>query len=191
MTQIITSIKKSYGKLLLKILGWKIVGELPKDEKYVAVIAPHTSIMDMFIGKIYNWAVGMKPSIMVKKEFFFFPVGLIIRSWGGIPVDRQNAASIVDQMAEKFKKRKKLILAITPEGTRALNTEWKTGFYRIAEKAQVPIYMVFGDFKKKTVGILGKFETTGNMEEDIKAIKRHFVGITGYHEHKFSVGDVS
>jgi 1-acyl-sn-glycerol-3-phosphate acyltransferase len=191
MNQLIAYLKKIYGKSLLKIFGWKIVGEIPTDEKYIAVVAPHTSFMDMFVGKIYNWAVGMKPSIMVKKEFFFFPMNLLIRSWGGIPVDRKNAVNIVDQMADYFKKRKKLILIITPEGTRSLNTEWKTGFYRIAEKAEVPIYMIFGDFKKKTVGFLGKFEPTGNMEEDMKAIKRNFVGITGYHSHKFSVGDIS
>lgn len=168
-----------------------MVGEVPTEEKYVAVVAPHTSFMDMIIGKFYNWAIGMKPNIMVKKEFFFFPMNILIKSWGGIPVDRKNAVNIVDQMSEYFKKKKKLILVITPEGTRSLNTEWKTGFYRIAEKAEVPIYMIFGDFKKKTVGFLGKFEPTGNMEEDIKKIKRNFVGITGYHENKFSVGDIS
>ena len=191
MRNIVTFFKKIYGKSVLKILGWKTVGEIPTDEKYIAVVAPHTSILDMLIGTIYNWSMGVKPNIMIKKEFFFFPLGMLLRSWGGIPIDRQNAVNYVDQMADFFKTRDRMILFITPEGTRALATEWKTGFYRIAEKADVPIYMIFGDFKKKTVGFLGKFETTGNMEEDMKSIKRNFVGISGYHKHKFTVGDVS
>jgi 1-acyl-sn-glycerol-3-phosphate acyltransferase len=191
MIKLIAFLKKIYGKSVLKIFGWKTIGEIPTEAKYVAVVAPHTSFMDMIVGKFYTWSIGMRPSIMVKKEFFFFPMGLLLKSWGGIPVDRKNAQNFVDQMAERFKNRNKLILVITPEGTRSLNTEWKTGFYRIAEKAEVPIYMIFGDFKKKTVGFLGKFEPTGNMEEDIKAIKRNFIGITGYHASKFSVGDVS
>lgn len=183
-------IKEIFGKFLLKILGWKMVGEVPTEKKFVALVAPHTSIADMLIGKVYNWATNMQPTIMVKKEFFFFPLNYILKWWGSVPVDRQSPTGVIRQIANYFAQKEKMVLVITPEGTRAANPNWKTGFYRIAKEAQVPIYLMVGDFKKKEVGYLGKFETTGDMEADIKAIKRRYIGVSGYHPEKFDLGDI-
>ena len=187
MSKVFSFLKIFHGKLILRIFGWKMEGEIPKASKYVAVIAPHTSYVDMFVGKLYNWATDMKPTIMVKKEFFFFPANLIIKAWGGIPINRKNARNIITQMADLFNEKKEMVLAITPEGTRAKTNEWKTGFYRIAVKANVPIYLLFIDFKKKTLGYLCEFIPTGNMEEDMKSIKQKYEGVTAYHSKKFSV----
>lgn len=184
-------IKKAFGKFILKILGWTIIGENAKEDKYIAVIAPHTSIADMFMGKLYDWATGLGPSIMIKKGFFFFPLNIILKMWGGFPVDRKDAGGTVYQIVKRFEEKNKMILAITPEGTRAANPNWKTGFYRIAMAAKVPIYLLFVDFKEKKLGFRAKFEPTGNLKEDMKAIKRQYAGMTGYHPHKFSVGDIS
>jgi 1-acyl-sn-glycerol-3-phosphate acyltransferase len=184
------AIKKVFGRFMLWILGWKIKGELPTDPKYVAVIAPHTSIADILIGKLYNYAVGQKIKLMIKKEFFWFPLNLILRWWGGFPVNRKHPKGLINQVVDEFNNNNKMILGITPEGTRALRSEWKTGFYRISQEANVPIFLMFGDFKEKTVGFLGKFEKTGNMEQDIIEIKKRYVGITGYHPQKFTVGEI-
>ena len=180
-------IRKFIGKLLLKIGGWKMVGDVPKDDKYVCIIAPHTSFRDIFVGKLYNWANNMKPVIMVKKEFFFFPISCIIKRWGAIPVDRKKTKNIVEQMADYFRQKDKMLLAITPEGTRSLVKEWKTGFYRIAEAAKVPIYLSFIDFKTKTVGFLERATVTGNMKSDIDMIKQKYQGMVGFIPSKFSV----
>lgn len=183
-------IKEIFGKFLLKILGWKMIGELPVENKFVAVVAPHTSIADMLIGKVYNWATNMQPTIMVKKEFFFFPLNYILKWWGSVPVDRQSPGGVIRQIANYFEQKEHMALVITPEGTRAANPNWKTGFYRIAKEAGVPIYLIFGDFKKKEVGYLGKVEITGDMEADIKAIKRKYIGISGYHPERFDLGNI-
>ena len=181
------SFKKFIGKSFFKIIGWKFTGEIPDVPKYVCALAPHTSILDMIWGKMYNWAVGMEPKIMVKKEFFYFPMGWLLRRWGAIPINRQYPGGIVKQIAEEFRKSDKMILAITPEGTRSPNPEWKTGFYRIALEANVPIYLTYSDFKTKTAGFIGEFIPTGDIDADMKAIKEQYKGIEGFHKEKFVI----
>ena len=180
-------VSKFIGNSFFKIIAWKLVGEVPKVPKYVCVLAPHTSLWDMVWGKMYNWAFEMKPKIMIKKEFFFFPMGPLIRLWGAIPIDRKFPGGIVKQMAEQYSIQDKMILAITPEGTRSLNPDWKTGFYRIAQAAGVPIYLTFSDFKSKSAGFMGEFKITGDMNKDIKAIKEKYKDMEGIFKDKFSV----
>ncbi len=181
------AVSKFIGKSFFKIIGWKLVGEVPDVPKYVCVLAPHTSLWDMIWGKMYNWAFEMKPKIMIKKEFFFFPMGILLRLWGAVPINRKYPGGIVNQMADEYKKTEKMILAITPEGTRSPNPNWKTGFYRIAQAANVPIYLTLSDFKSKTAGFIGEFKITGNMEKDIKAIKEHYKGMEGLYKGKFEI----
>ena len=177
--------KKVFAKFILKIFGWKIKGSLPDEKKYVLAVAPHTSALDMIMGKLHNWAEGLKPHIIVKKEFFYFPVKYFLKAWGAVPIDRSKPQNLVEQIAEEFDKNEEFVLVITPEGTRKANPHWKTGFYRIAVKAQVPIYMIYGDFKKKEIGFLGRFDPTGDMEKDIREIKEHFRSINAYRPERF------
>lgn len=181
------SFQKTFAKTVFKIFKWEIVGEVPTEKKYVMVIAPHTSLIDMVLGKMYNWVVDMKASIMVKKEFFFFPMGALISKWGAIPIDRKHAGGIIQQMVEKFEKSDKLILSITPEGTRAPNPNWKTGFHRIATAANVPVYLTLIDFKTRKIGFIGEHKLTGDMEKDINAIKERYRGMEGYNRGKFVI----
>ena len=181
------SLKKHLSKFFFKTLGWKFVGEVPKTKKYVVILAPHTSIMDMIYGKLYNWAFDMKPKIMIKKEFFFFPIGSLIKMWGAIPVNRKYPGGIVKQMADNFKNSEELILAITPEGTRSPNPNWKSGFYRITEAANVPLFMTIMDFKTKQIGYLGEHKITGNFKEDLKAIKEKYKHAEGFNKGKFVI----
>jgi 1-acyl-sn-glycerol-3-phosphate acyltransferase len=178
---------KFIGKSFYKMYGWEFEGNIPNVPKYVCILAPHTSIWDMIWGKMYNWANDMRPKIMVKKEFFFFPMGLLIRSWGAIPIDRKYPGGIVAQIVDEFNKNENLILCVTPEGTRAPNPNWKTGFYRIAKVANVPMYISFIDFKSKRAGFYGEFKPTENMEEDIKAIKEMYRGMEGMKKGRFQI----
>lgn len=181
------SIKKKLSKKLLKTLGWKFIGEVPTEKKYVVIVAPHTSALDMLYVKLYHWAFGMKPKIMVKKEFFFFPVGYILKIWGAIPINRKYAGGVVNQMADIFKTSDEFIIGIAPEGTRNANSEWKTGFYRIAEAAKVPLFLTVIDFKNKEIGFLGEQEITGDIEKDIASIKEKYKDAEGYHKDKFVI----
>lgn len=181
------AISKFIGKTYFKLIGWKIVGEAPEPKKYVICLAPHTSIWDFIWGKMYNWAFDMRPKIMVKKEFFFFPMGPIIKFWGAIPVDRSYPGGVVKQISDKYNESEKLIVCITPEGTRKANSNWKTGFYRIAKEAEVPIFLALIDFYKKEVGFMGEFKITGDIESDMEGIKQRYKGMRGIYKNKFTI----
>ena len=131
--------KAIYSFIYYRLLGWKTNVTVPNYDKCVICAAPHTTNLDLFIGKLFYGAIGRKTSFMMKKEWFFFPLGIFFKAVGGIPVDRSRKTSLVDQMVHKFAEYKKFNLAITPEGTRKANPNWKKGFYFIALKAQVPI----------------------------------------------------
>lgn len=170
--------------IFIHLLGWKIIGNVSEDtKKCVIAIAPHTSYWDFFIGVAVRPINNLRSSFLVKKEVFkFAPVGWIVKSMGGIAVDRGNKNSnLIEQVVQIFEEREIMRLAITPEGTRSKVSEWKTGFYRIAQQANVPIVLVSFNFRKKEVEFMEEFQPSGNMKEDIAYIRSLFVGIPGKH----------
>lgn len=171
-----------------KILGWKAVVDVPNYDKCVICAAPHTSNLDLFIGKLFYSAIGRKTYFMMKKEWFFFPLGAIFKALGGIPVDRGRKTSLVEQMAQVFAERKKFNLAITPEGTRQANPNWKKGFYFIALKAQVPIVLIGIDYGTKTITAGKSVFPTGDIDADMREIKLYFKNFKGRHPEKFALG---
>lgn len=177
---------KALSKLILRWAGWKtgsIKGvELPK---CVICVAPHTSNWDFIIGKLFYTAMGCNAGFLMKKEWFFFPLGFLFKSLGGVPVDRSKRTSVTDQMVEVFNSREKFQLAITPEATRKPAEEWKRGFYYIAQSAQVPILLAYFDYKKKEVGILDIFYPTGNVDKDITQIREKYRGVSGRNPENF------
>jgi 1-acyl-sn-glycerol-3-phosphate acyltransferase len=177
-----------YSFIYHRLLGWKEEVTVPKYAKCVICAAPHTSNIDLFIGKLFYGAIGRKTSFMMKKEWFFFPLGAIFKAVGGIPVDRGRKTSLVDQMVERFGEEGEFNLAITPEATRKRNPNWKMGFYHIALKANVPIVLIGIDYPSKTIKATKVVIPTGNMDADVKEIKQYFIGFNGRHPEQFSVG---
>ena len=170
-----------------KLLGWKIENIQPEIPKCIIAIAPHTSNFDFIIGKFAYWSLGRKAQFLMKKEWFFFPFGLIFKAMGGIPVARNRHTSMTDTLAAEFSKHEKLQIAVTPEGTRKRVTEWKKGFYYIALKAGVPIVLIGLDYKRKAAIFLDTFFPTGDIDADMEKIKSYYVGIEGRHPEKFAV----
>lgn len=179
------------SSLILKWLGWKIEGINDYPDKCILCVAPHTSNWDLILGKLVYSSLGRKASFLIKKTWFFFPMNLVFRAIGGIPVDRSKKTSITEQMVEIFNSKDYFQLAITPEGTRKNNSEWKRGFYYIAAEAQVPIVIVVLDYKCKTANFKAVFNPTGDVEKDLEIIKSYYVGATGKHQNKFSLDDRS
>lgn len=173
------------SRFIFKTIGWKENGPFPDLKKVVVIIAPHTSMSDFIIGKLYYSTIKRKPKFIIKKEMFFFPFGYILKALGGIPVDRNKGISIIDQIVEQFEKNDNFIINITPEGTRKAIKRWKKGFYQIAEKANVPIAVGFLDYGKKEIGIKMLLTPSGDYETDIKEIKKQYIGITGKHKENF------
>lgn len=179
-----------YQFIYYRLLGWKTNVTVPECDKCVICAAPHTSNTDLFIGKLFYGAIGRKTSFMMKKEWFFFPIGLLFKMVGGIPVDRAKNNSLVNQMVEQFRKKKHFHLAITPEGTRKRNPNWKKGFYFIANQAQVPILLIGIDYPTKTISATKLFTPTGDIKADMVEIKRYFKDFRGKHPENFSVGSI-
>jgi 1-acyl-sn-glycerol-3-phosphate acyltransferase len=127
---------------------------------------------------------NMKISFFAKKESFYFPLGVLMRFLGAIPVDRSVSSNVVQQAVEMFEKRDEFILALSPEGTREYTPKWRTGFYYIALQAKVPIVVGFLDYKRKVVGIAFTFYPTGNIEADIEKLKEFYRPIQGKHPEK-------
>ncbi|KTD40386.1 1-acyl-sn-glycerol-3-phosphate acyltransferase [Legionella parisiensis] len=170
---------KKLGHFILKLFGWKVVGELPQDNKYLVVVAPHTSNWDFIVGLFARFSVGVKINFLAKNQLFFFPLGLLLKALGGAPVDRSKTNKTVDQVVEIFCSRDEFKLAITPEGTRSAVTRWKEGFYHIACKAGLPIVMVGPDYSTKEVRIHEKFQPSGDIDKDFPKILDFFRTIKG------------
>ena len=148
------------GYLFFKLTKWKKTGYFPDYKKCIVVVAPHTSFIDFYIGKFFYDSMKKNPKFFIKKEAFRFPYGFIVKMLGGVPIDRKHGLNIIDIIVEEFKKNEKLVVTITPEGTRKKTKKWKRGFYYIAQKAQVPVLLGYIDYKKKEVGIIKEFKIT-------------------------------
>jgi 1-acyl-sn-glycerol-3-phosphate acyltransferase len=168
--------QKFISGIFLKIIGWNIYGSLPEGlSKAVLIAAPHTSNWDFVIGRAGFYKLGLKKvKFLIKKEMFKFPLGPVIKSWGAIPTDRGKNNNTIAQVSKMFAEEKKLLLLITPEGTRSYVEHWKKGFYHIATAANVPIVLTFVDYAKKEGGIGPVVYPTGNYEDDMKVIETFY-----------------
>ncbi len=171
--------------LLYKKWGWKKNVTEVHPEKFIIALAPHTSNMDFLIGQLYMRSEGMRINFLMKKEWFFWPLGPIFKRMGGIPVWRSKKSSMTDNLAETAKKMDKFQLCITPEGTRSPNPDWKKGFYYIALKADIPILLYGVDYEKKEIVCTRTFIPTGNVDADMKVIKDYFKDFKGKYPEKF------
>jgi len=163
------------GYLLMRLGGWRYVGDVPSEEKYVVISVPHTSMWDFVWGKFAFSSKHVNPYIFIKKESFFFPLGILLRWLRAKPVDRSKGATgLVEQVITQFEKHDNFQVCITPEGTREKVTKWKKGFYYIAQKANVPIYLGIIDYGVKTLTIGERFIPTGDIAKDMETIKDYY-----------------
>ncbi len=181
-----------FYKFLLKLMGWKTPDTAPVQERRCIILGvPHTSAMDFLVSFVYYRSLGGYPKIMVKKSFFWGPLGPIMRAMGAIPVDRSKGTSVALQMIHFMKQCDTFHLAIAPEGTRKAVDKWKTGFLTIAKACDLNVYAGYFDWKTKTVGHGEKLELTGNTAEDIKYVQHyyHLKHYTGKHPECYSTGE--
>ena len=168
---------RKFCAFLLKTLGWTADSEPAPEDKCIILGVPHTSAWDFVISYLYYTSVGGKAFVMIKKEFFFFPFGGLLKSMGGLPVDRKNAASLVLSVIHEIEKADKVHLAIAPEGTRKAVKRWKTGFHTIARKTGVPVYLGYFDWGTKHVGRGERIELTDDARADMERIQKIYEGM--------------
>ena len=171
--------KKIISKFIFWILGWKVIGSLNYPKKCIVIAAPHTSNWDFLIGRCYGYICGINPKYLIKSSFFVPVLGTFFKWNGGIPVYRNTKHNVVEQLAERFNRNDDLILGIAPEGTRSRVEKWRTGFYHIANNANLPILLLAMDYKKKEVGVINQFITTNDIEKDMLFIQDQFKNIQG------------
>jgi 1-acyl-sn-glycerol-3-phosphate acyltransferase len=181
--------KKFCNWLLYSRWGWvvRVTEEIP--DKCIICLAPHTSNWDFLMGQLYSGADGRKYNFLMKKEWFFWPLGNLFRHLGGIPVYRNKHTSMTDTLAETAKREQVFNLCITPEGTRSPNPEWKKGFYFIAQKAGIPILLFGLDYERKVIECTKTIVPNGEVETQMHEIKQYYQRFKGKYPEKFLTGE--
>ena len=162
------------GRWVLKLGGWKIVGEWPNLSKMVMIAAPHSSGWDAVWGMAVKSAMGLEIVFIGKAELFKGPLGWVLRKLGGRPVDRSAPGDIIEQIAAQIRNSEKMWFVLAPEGTRKRVQHWKPGFWKIARKAEVPVCCAWFHYPDKTIGVGPLIKLTDDFESDMKRIREFY-----------------
>ncbi len=170
---------RTTARLVLKLCGWRVDHVPPPGPRCIVIVYPHTSNWDFPVGYLASLAMGLRAHWIGKDTLFRWPVGGMLRRMGGIPVDRSEPGGFVEAMAAEFRRRPRLVLALAPEGTRARAEHWKTGFYRLALAAGVPVGLAFIDWRRRVVGLTAWLVLTGHEDADLARIRAAYQGVVG------------
>ena len=190
--KILTAIVKLIKRIwiaIVKLFGWRLIlpekGSRQEFERCVFVVAPHTSIADFLVGVAYLWSCCSNGKVFVKKEFFRWPLGSILRELGAISVDRGNIRNnMVGTAVSEFEKEN-FSIAMTPEATRKPVKYWKRGFWEIAHRANVAIVPTYIDFSKKEIGAFDTVMPSEDYEADLKKVRSLYRAGMAKHPEKF------
>lgn len=169
-------------------MGWKVKGTFDTNiKKCIMIVVPHTSWFDFFIGVFFRGTYPVEINFLAKKELFKFPLGPYLKWMGGIALDRSKTENKVDAIAKIFETKEVLRLSLSPEGTRKKVNNWKSGYYYISQKANVPIIPIGFDYANKQVIVFESFMVTNNYEKDSEYLQNLFKNVKGkVPEYSFS-----
>ena len=172
---------------MLRRMGWTAVGGPMPEKKAIVLGVPHTSLWDFVVSYFFYTSFGEVAHVMIKKEFFFWPLGPILRACGCIPVDRSNATALVRSLIEQMDRDETFKLAIAPEGTRKPVRRWKAGALKIAAETGVPVYAGWFDWRTKRISCGEKLPLTGDTAADLAMVQKYYEGLqlTGKHKDQY------
>lgn len=170
-----------FGRSVLALGGWRIVGQFPDVPRLVLLAAPHSSAWDAVWGLAAKLALGVDITFMAKAELFRGPLGWLLRRLGGIPVDRSAARGAVEQAAAKIRASERMWFVLAPEGTRRRVEHWKSGFWHIARAAEVPVFCAWFHYPDRTIGLGETFHMTPDREADMARIRTYYRPYVGKH----------
>ena len=156
------------------LMGWKIIGDFPRLNKFIIAVVPHRSNLDFVVGVLVRTILNEEINFIGKKELFNPFTGWFFNAMGGSPINRGTNENTVMAIAEVFNARERFRLAIAPEGTRKKVDRWRTGFYHIALQANIPILLVNFNYNIKKVSFLKLFYPTGNLKKDLSLMEGYF-----------------
>jgi 1-acyl-sn-glycerol-3-phosphate acyltransferase len=165
----------------LRAFGWKVRLCEPIPARCVAIFYPHTSNWDTVVGLLAKAVIGLRIHFIGKDTLFRWPLRPVLVSWGGIPVNRREPQGFVGEIEREFARRDEFLLAIAPEGTRRRTEHWKSGFYRIARTANVPLALAYIDFPSREIGVGAYIDLTGDEAADMACISAFYAGKRGRH----------
>jgi 1-acyl-sn-glycerol-3-phosphate acyltransferase len=172
------------GSLVLLVFGWRKAGQVPNAKNMVIIAAPHTTNWDFVFLLATAYSFGISINWLGKDSLFQSPLGHILRFLGGVPVDRSKKNNLVQSLSAQIEHGSGINLVIPPSGTRQKTDHWKSGFYRIAEAAQIPLVCGYLDYGKKEAG-LGLAFLPSNLSSDMDRIRKFYEPIAGkYPENK-------
>lgn len=173
--------------MLLRLGGWTPLLPAEPSVKLVGIAYPHTSNWDLLPTLLWAWSTGVPLKFVAKHSLFKPPMGLLIRVWGGVSVDRRKTGgNFVEAVAQMIAKQPEIVLGLAPEGTRQQAESWKSGFYHMSQAADVPIALIAFDWGRRRVGVLDYLVPTGDLEADYQQIRAAYQGVEGKHPHKAS-----
>ena len=192
MAKIKTTVSPSWAKFcgwLLKKMGWESVGGPMKEQKAIVLGVPHTSFKDFLVSYLFYAQYGKVAHIMIKKQFFWWPMGALLRALGAVPVDRKSPTETVRSLIHIMEDVPEFHLAIAPEGTRKPVKRWKAGFHLIAKETGATVYLGYYDWGRKRISVGEPFELTDDVKADMQRMYDHYrpMGIQGYHKENFIV----
>jgi len=167
-----STILRLFGRVMLRLTGWRVTGQVPDVPRFIAIVAPHTSNWDFVIGVFVMFALDLRITWLGKDSLFATPLGPLLRRLGGRPVKRESHEGVVRDLAAMLRAEPRFILALAPEGTRRPVTRWRTGYYHIAEATRVPILPVWLDWSRREAGIGEPLMPTGAMAADVARLQR-------------------
>ncbi len=173
--------RRAIGRTVLRLLGWRTVGEFPREgcERCVLIAAPHTSNWDLAFLIAFAMAFELNVTWLGKHGLFRPPFGVVLRWLGGVPVVRDSRGNHVERIAALFASRERLVLVIAPEGSRGRREHWRSGFYRIAQSAGVPIVPSYLDFGTRTAGFGAPLVASGSLSSDMDRLRAVYAGMRG------------
>jgi len=172
-------LSKALARGLLALCDWRVDGEFPDRPKMVAIVAPHTSNWDFIVGILVVFALGLRVRFLGKHTLFNPWLGWLMRWLGGMPVIRDTPQGAVADAAEIIAREERILLGITPAGTRRRGTPWRSGFYNIALAAKVPILPAAFDYGRRSLRLFPLFDPTGNYEADLARLQALYEGVRG------------
>lgn len=171
--------RRSAARVFWALSRWRLKSEPAPDRPTVLVGAPHTSNWDFVLMLAIAWRLDMNIRWLGKKSLFRGWRGPIMRAWGGIPVDRDDPGRVVTEVLERIRSGDVFGLVVTPDGTRKNHTHWKSGFYRIARDAGLPLTLGFVDRTTMTAGLGPTIELTGNVTNDMDRVREFYADKAG------------